>query len=187
MNALKQLAIKYGTDKVNHHNYVHFYNRYFEKWRDHPIRLLEIGVQTGASILMWLEFFPKATIYGVDINGCQLPANPRYHFTRGDQSDKAFWPAFKKNHGGCFHVIVDDGSHKSDGIIPSFEALWPQVLSGGYYCIEDLYCAYRPAYQVKGWQNSMDFIKGLLDDINKGTRGIVSLEYSHELAILLKG
>lgn len=187
MSALASLAAKYGTDKVHHHNYVHFYDLCFAKWRDTEIRLLEIGVQKGASIRMWLEYFPKALVYGVDIEDCPEPVDPRYRFCRGDQGNTEFWRKVIQDHGGSFHIVIDDGSHRSDGIIPTFEALWPHVRSGGYYCIEDLYCAYRPAYQVPGWQTSMDFVKSLLDDINNGTRGIVSLEFSHELAILLKG
>jgi cephalosporin hydroxylase len=187
MNALDSLASKYGTDKVHHHNYVHFYDVRFNQWRNKPINLLEIGVQEGFSIQMWLEYFPKAKIYGVDIDDCKAPVHPSYVFVRGDQSKSEFWESFLRQHSQLWDVVIDDGSHRSDGIITSFNHLWPKVQMGGYYCIEDLFCAYRPQYQVAGWPTSMEFIASLLKDINHGQKRIVSMEFSHELAMLLKG
>ena len=62
------------TDKKSHtpgficHDYLRIYEREFSKWRDSEIHLLEIGVNKGASIKLWLEYFTYASIYGVDIN-----------------------------------------------------------------------------------------------------------------------
>jgi len=61
MNELKALADKYGSDKGSlKHNYTEHYFKYFEPIRHRPLNILEIGVDKGASIEMWLDFFPSA-------------------------------------------------------------------------------------------------------------------------------
>ena len=66
---LTELANKYNTDKgttyggEHVHGYTVVYENYLSKWRNSPIRLLEIGVclevsQTGGgeSVYMWQEY-----------------------------------------------------------------------------------------------------------------------------------
>lgn len=184
---LHELGLKHKTDKSDH-NYLMWYEHFFGHLRNAPVRLLEIGVQKGHSIEMWLEYFSKPNmIYGVDINDCPSPRDNRYIFTKGDQSKPELWKKFVTDNGGQLDVVIDDGSHKPDGIITTFEALWPHVVSHGFYAIEDLYCAYRNAYQVTGWITQMEFVKGLLDEINYGTLGISRLHFSHELVVVQKG
>jgi len=48
--------------------YTPAYHRFFSEWRDRPLRVLEIGVYLGGSLQMWREYFPKATIFAIDIN-----------------------------------------------------------------------------------------------------------------------
>ena len=63
MLTLDQIARKHGTDKCSTcHNYCRTYEQYFGPIRAWPVRLLEIGVQTGASIKTWLEYFPHAFV-----------------------------------------------------------------------------------------------------------------------------
>ena len=62
---LTQLALKYGTDKASH-RFTRHYNMLFCKGRNDVRRVLEVGVFGGASIKMWHEYFPNATIFGVD-------------------------------------------------------------------------------------------------------------------------
>ena len=40
--------------------------------------------------------------------------------------------------GGHFHAIIDDGSHFNTHILTTFNELWPSVLPGGFYFVEDL-------------------------------------------------
>ena len=68
-NELDELASKYNSDKKpESHNYTKIYFHYFSKIKHEKIKLLEIGVFNGASIKMWKDFFPNATIYGLDNN-----------------------------------------------------------------------------------------------------------------------
>lgn len=202
MKSLDQIAIEHGTDKATSHpivgdgkghGYTPVYDGLFVWFRQMPIRFLEIGVGSGESIRTWLDYFPKACIFGVDIvhdtndwNSESKSPDPRYTFMSGDQSSEDFWKAFTKAHGSDWDVVMDDGAHVSQHIITTFNQLWPQVKPGGCYCIEDLHCAYYPEFWRDGWQNHMDFVKDMLDAINRSQRNMVSLHFSRQLAIIQK-
>ena len=65
---LGQIGCRAGTDKTLHHSYDFYYPLVLERFR--PLRnaaVLEIGIDQGASLKMWLEYFPHAFIYGIDI------------------------------------------------------------------------------------------------------------------------
>lgn len=65
MTTLCELAAKHGTDKLKH-GYTPLYHELFTPHRDQQFSLVEIGVLNGASIRMWRDYFPEATIYAVD-------------------------------------------------------------------------------------------------------------------------
>jgi hypothetical protein len=54
------------------HKFLHYldiYERHFARFRDRPIRMLEIGVHGGGSLAMWKAYFHRdSTIVGIDIN-----------------------------------------------------------------------------------------------------------------------
>jgi Methyltransferase domain len=207
MSTFDQLCVAHNCDKGNlpngiGHGYGPHYEAVLEPLRHKSIRLLEIGVGDGKSIKVWLDYFthPQVEIIGVDNSDCWKGPAPRFTFIQGDQTN----PKFLQTLQDVYDVVIDDGSHTCDGIIPSFEALWPFVKSGGLYIIEDLRCSYMPGYHVPGWGTQMGFIKQLMDDINAqtnykpggddvnypqgtdGTRGIEWLKFSTELAIIKK-
>jgi cephalosporin hydroxylase len=122
------------------------YARFFAHLRTQPIRLLEIGVAGGSSLRMWEEFFPAARIVGVDINkGAHRHASERTSVHIGDQRDAEFLDALGHTEGP-FDIVVDDGGHEMEQHRASLLALWPHLLHGGYYAIEDLLTAYVPRY-----------------------------------------
>ena len=192
MLTLEQIATEIGktgpkTDKGSDvHDYFPFYEQQFAPIRDEPIKLLEIGVQTGSSILIWLEYFPNAKVFGVDIDPMKFPKSDRYTFVQGDQSKPEFWESFIASHGADWDVIIDDGGHMSGQIITSFNSLWPHVKPGALYIIEDLAQAYAPDFQTLGFLNHMDFIHELMHAINNGASAAESLLFSEELAIIRK-
>jgi len=195
---LDEIAIKHGTDKatthpVKGHGYAPHYARFFDELRNSPIKFLEIGVGGGESIRTWLEYFPNASIFGVDnvvnTNPWNTPKSGihgRYTFVSGDQSDETMWKCLTADYGTDWDIIIDDGGHYADQVITSYKFLWKHVRSGGLYCIEDLAVAYGgPPFTPSGWPNHMDFIKDKLDDINLRD-DIESLNFSKELAIITK-
>lgn len=128
-------------DKWRH--YFEYYDRYFNKFRSKQINILEIGVQNGGSAEMWRHYFGTGcTVYGIDIdNRCKQLENEWFRVYIGDQGDRAFLSNVKSE---CpkFDIIIDDGGHRSEQMIVSFEELFNQLKYGGIYWVEDLHCNY---------------------------------------------
>src|SRR3954453_12430109 len=89
---LDEIAILEGTQKSSiEHGYTRHYEQAFDRFRDEPIEVLEIGVANGSSLRMWEKFFSRATLIGVDIiPGCLRCAGGRKHVEIGSQDDIVF-------------------------------------------------------------------------------------------------
>ncbi len=144
MSGLDDLALQHGTDKASYgHNYVAIYDPLFTPFRDEAINFLEIGIRFCKSLKMWRDWFPNATIYGVDIRQKwvnKYQSEERMVLECVDQSDAQQLTEYAKK--GPWKVIVDDGSHHSQDQILTFGILWDQVEPGGYYIIEDVHTSY---------------------------------------------
>lgn len=148
---LTRLGSKYSTDKgltiFPFHGYLEHYHRLFERFRNQEINLLEIGLARTSyrdssrvecpSISLWLEYFPEATIYGMDIDDFTQVKLPRSHIFQGDQGSADDLERVTQQ---CpvFDIIIDDGSHASSHQQTSLKVLFPYLRSGGLYVIEDL-------------------------------------------------
>jgi len=93
------------------HTYGPVYDELFGKYtKDSDISILEIGTQKGGSILAYRDYFPNASLYGVDIIDCVLPEFRRedinyiFHDVKSDQ-------ALEKISSNLYDIIIDDGSH----------------------------------------------------------------------------
>lgn len=145
-NMIDEIAVKYGTDKSSlHHHYTRYYERHLPA---KTISLLEIGAFKGASLRMWKELYPDSQIACFD-----LFIDPD-NISKEDveslgvtayQGNQEYVSDLEKIEGE-FDVIIEDGSHRSDHQIITFETLWPKVKSGGMYVVEDLHCCYDPFY-----------------------------------------
>ena len=89
------------------------------------------GYKAGASLRMWAEYFPKATIYGLDINRNAVAeaSDPPRIVTR-HVDDFYAYPKF--------YLIVDDGSHAPQDQLKYFEMLKLARAPGSLYIIEDV-------------------------------------------------
>lgn len=164
---LDEIAIKYVTDKSsNGHSYCQYYDMVFSPIRDHKINLLEIGIDKGASILTWAEYFCNGNIHGIDIRGDYdyLTENKRIHTHIVDQSNKGELVVFAEQYPNYFDIIIDDGSHMSSDMILTFETLFPYLKSGGFYIIEDLLCDYDSRWN-KG-ESVLDRIRKMIGEVN---------------------
>lgn len=128
------------------HHYFDIYTRYFERYRDRPITMLEIGVYRGGSLRMWKKYFhPDSTIVGIDVDkSCQAHeiAEQNVFVRIGSQADPAFLARVDAEFGP-FDIILDDGSHKTHHQIVSFGALFRDALKdGGCYMVEDVHTNY---------------------------------------------
>ena len=147
---LCRLAHVYGSDKCPRisHTYTPLYHALLRG--RHVKNMLEIGIGTapvmkhiigetyrpGASLRMWRDYFPYATIYGCDIDRSVLFEEERI---------KTFWvdQSSTRDLETCvpdiqYDLILDDGSHMLEHMKTSFRALWSKVVPGGFYVIEDI-------------------------------------------------
>jgi cephalosporin hydroxylase len=53
-NSYKHLPV---CDKGTTHSYIEKYEEILAPYRDRPITLVEIGVESGGSLAMWAEYF----------------------------------------------------------------------------------------------------------------------------------
>jgi len=152
------------------HHYFELYDRYFSKFRDRPIRMLEIGVFRGGSLRMWKEYFhPDSIIVGIDIDeSCAAhEIADRNVFVRiGSQADPNFLGEVNGEFGP-FDIILDDGSHKTHHQITSFGALFRDALKdGGCYMVEDCHTNYWLKH-VDSPETFIDVAKHMIDMIHE--------------------
>jgi len=124
-----------GTDKGTVHSYLPVYKEILEPLRDTPLRMLEIGVMTGASLRAWDEYFthPDKEIHGADICPQWLKFEVKnYHVVDATQRRAL------EELGGEWDVVVDDASHLPVHQLQSLEIFGPNIRPGGYYVIEDI-------------------------------------------------
>ena len=137
---LKEIAEKYGSDKINH-GFITVYEGIFEKLnlRERVKSVLEVGIHEGRSLMMWRDFFPNASVTGWDITSYEGGVFGDRTVTKVvDQSSiKSITDAVKGS--TLFDVIIDDGSHRMYDQQITFSILWERLAPGGVYIIEDLH------------------------------------------------
>ena len=135
MNPLEKLGDKWRPTK----RIAGYLPYYFRDLRETVRNVLEIGVQEGRSMRMWEEFFPNATIWGLDIDpACQKAAGGRRRLIIGHQSDGKVLRRVVQEADGPLDVVIDDGSHRVHHQIATFRYLFPQLSDHGVYSVEDL-------------------------------------------------
>jgi hypothetical protein len=152
------------------HHYFDIYERHFGRYRDRPIRMLEIGVFRGGSLRMWKEYFhPDSVIVGIDIDqSCAAHeiADQNVYVRIGSQADPNFL-ASVNGEFGPFDIILDDGSHKTHHQIISFGALFRDALKdGGCYMVEDMHTNYWIKH-VDSPETFIDVSKQMVDILHE--------------------
>lgn len=149
--------------------YFGVYDRHFDRYRNRPVKVLEIGVYHGGSLQLWKKYFGDAAIIvGVDIDErCAEYVEENIIVEVGDQSSPLFWQDFFARHGE-FDVVIDDGSHVNQHQIVTFLQAWPHLKDGGTYLVEDLCCAYWADYAggYRSRNSFIEFAKDRVDDMN---------------------
>jgi hypothetical protein len=159
--SLTELANRFGSDKGTAgpgpafpgHDYTSVYEAYLEGYRDRVFALVEIGLGVkgdrweakivqgrntgGASVKMWREYFPRARIYGLDVNECAYLDDERTRTFVADQGNVEDLGRVVEA-VPSFDVVIDDGSHRPDHQQISLDFLFPRLSAGGLYFIEDL-------------------------------------------------
>jgi len=118
------------------HSYVEsVYDQLFERIRTTK-NVLEIGIWTGGSHLLWQEYFSEATVVGIDIAYCPALGNqPRIIQIQADAYRKETSDLFKNN---LFDLIIDDGPHTFQSMLLAIQNYLPKLSDEGILCIEDI-------------------------------------------------
>ena len=137
--SLDEIGIDTGTDKSSLlHDYLRHYEAAFSRFREQDINVLEIGISRGFSTSMWPRYFKRARIIAIDIaEHCRQYASDRVVVEIGSQDDPALLTRVARQYP--LSIVIDDGSHIANHIEKSFEVLFPLLLPGGVYVIEDLF------------------------------------------------
>lgn len=174
---LDEIGKSYGTDKSSaFHDYLCFYEEKLSHLRDQAFTMIEIGVLDGGSLKTWGEYFPKATIVGLDITHAttQYAGDNRHvviaDATRGETADQVV------EQFGRPLIILDDGSHIWQHQIETLRYLWPKLLNGGIFIIEDRHTSFLGVTEKDAAFKGLGIISGY-DYLMKLNRQVVGREY----------
>jgi len=173
---LCKLMEDFGSDKGSPrmgiaHNYTTYYYAIFAPVRDRSLRIFEMGIgstdttvpsnmgaegRPGASLRGWRAFFPKAQVFGADIDRKTLFREERIETFYCDMTKPdviaAMWkaPALARP----LDIIIDDGLHVLDAQVTFFENAVHKLAPGGVYIIEDVGMKDIPRFEAKipEWQ-----------------------------------
>lgn len=170
MNDLEHIFESHvGRKMQKWHHYLEIYDRHFSQFRGTDVRVMEIGVADGGSLGMWRNYFgSEAEIIGLDSNeACRALEQDGFSIETGDQADRVFLRQVVAKYSG-FDIVIDDGGHRMDQQIISFEELFSHVKENGIYLCEDLHTNYWDEYGG-GFRRNDTFIemsKRLVDQLN---------------------
>lgn len=160
-STLNKLANHHGSDKgstvADRHRYAQLYDVLFHNERGSACKVVELGLARGGpeapiggaverhcgspSVAMWIEYFPKAAIYGFDITDfAHLEKHfERFRFLRGNCGNPVDLARLAALTGNDVDIIIDDASHASFHQQLALRELFGCLKSGGLYVIEDLH------------------------------------------------
>lgn len=141
----KQLALdRYNTDKTIR-GYLEIYDPILQPFVDKEVKLLEIGIHKGGSLMLWRDYFPRGTIAGIDIKPPKgFSPGSRVTIFEGNQANTRFLCEVANTVAPKgFDIIIDDASHIGELTRKAFWYLFENHLKpGGLYIIEDWYTGY---------------------------------------------
>jgi hypothetical protein len=152
---LARIFEHYGTDKVG---YAPVYEAFLRQRRKQVSKIIEVGIGTlmpeahssmvgwgaahyrpGGSLRSWRDYFPNATIIGIDVQSDTQFNEERIKTFICDSTDSVQVTRLDREIGlGDADMIVDDGSHRADDQIATLRNLFRFLAPGGVYTIEDV-------------------------------------------------
>jgi hypothetical protein len=127
----------YSTDKFSH-GYIPVYEKYFEQFKNVK-NILEIGVLQGESLKYFNDYFPNATIYGIDIEDKKHFENDKIKTFICNQESRDDLNYLMSMLNIKFEIILDDGGHTMKQQQTSFGVLFNHLINSGIYILEDLH------------------------------------------------
>ena len=133
------------TDKETIHSYIEIYDRIFKRFIDKEGSILEIGVYSGGSMLVWQDYFSKMKICGIDKSNKLVPDNvfskfnpEKIDFRIIDAYSSGASDYLSYQYPEGFDIIIDDGPHDIESQIAGLDLYLQKVKKGGLYIIEDI-------------------------------------------------
>lgn len=166
------------TDKGDIHDYLPVYEEILALYRETAKNILEIGLLSGASMLMWEQYF-TGTVYGIDCDikpiGGRFDLQPMidegtHNIIIGDAEE----PAVLEKHfiGIKFDVIIEDANHQIAQQLNLYNRFKPYLNKGAIYIIEDIQeiDSHRFVYEMMDKEKTVEIIdlrknKGRYDDV----------------------
>lgn len=156
-----------AIDKWKH--YFEIYERHFSRFRGSDVHVVEFGVFQGGSLQMWKHYFgPHCKIFGIDINPhCKRVAEEQIEVLIGDQEDRWFLKSLAESIPRI-DILIDDGGHKMQQQIRTYEELFPRIDANGVYLCEDLHTSYWPEWGggFKKPGTFIEYSKDFIDYLN---------------------
>lgn len=129
--------MSFDTDKFSH-GYVPIYEEYFNNCNN-VANVLEIGIYNGGSLRYLSNFFPNATIHGIDIEYKKNIETNKIKTYIYNQESREELNDFLTKTNIMFDIIIDDGGHTMKQQQTSLAVLFKSLNSGGLYILEDLH------------------------------------------------
>jgi len=127
-------------DKGTAHTYIPEYEKLLSPYRDSSVNFLEIGIAYGESLEMFYEYFEQGKIYGIDIWDKEIGPylkDPRFNINIVDATTEK---VLNYLDNVTFDIIIDDGSHRYEDQVKTFNLLKGKMNPGGIFIIEDVDC-----------------------------------------------
>jgi len=179
--------VHFDTDKVEPLGYLGAYLRLASQIGPAG-RICEVGVYRGGSLDMWQALFPTGLIVGVD---CSTSA----HWPIGTvkivagQDDETLPNRLTEASDTGFDMIIEDASHDGKLSRRTWELLWPLVVPGGWYVLEDWMVGLDGWTTEDGWgfdDSMLITAQSFLRKLDSRDSDVESIEYRYGLAILHK-
>jgi cephalosporin hydroxylase len=141
--SLESIVDNSRTDKNTIHSYLPLYQKLFGSKQETAKSILEIGIWNGGSIKLWHDFFPNATVYGLDIIDPRPEWNdiintPGIILNKFDAYNPEVVNQYFIQPNIRFDIMIDDGPHSLDSMKKYIQLYLPLMTDDGILIIEDI-------------------------------------------------
>lgn len=200
---LCEIGKKYDTDKSSqrnnvtdyrhYHPYTLFYDSIFKNKKRENLKIAELGILDGASLLMWKEYFTSSQLYGFEYNNDLINNfkqnfnNDRITLSNIDVTNKNSIIKSFNEINELYDIIIEDTTHQFEDQIRVIENVYNYLKPGGILIIEDVFKSYNEDDYINKLKNVLDHFQDYyfidLDHNNKNSTGWDN----DKLFILIKG
>lgn len=173
--------------------HIHYFTSLYLKKKNENLKIAELGILHGGSLLMWKEYFINSEIYGFEDNN-DLINNFKQNFNNDRitlsnidvTNENSIIKAFSELNE-LYDIIVDDTTHQFEDQIRVIENVYKYLKPGGILIIEDIFKSYNENDYINRLtpilQQFQDYYFIELDHYNRNSTGW----NNDKLFILIKG